>query len=95
MASKRKEQTKSKTRLITDNLQVPGTVERKTAFIELVGNNEVSIEGCKGVLEYNDEEIKLNIGKNEIKFIGTDLEIKSYINDEICINGIIMTIEFS
>ena len=95
MSSKKKESSKSKTKILSDNLQVPGTVSRGTANIELFGNNEAMIEGCKGVIEYSDDEIKLNIGKNEIQFLGTDLVIKSYFNEEIAIEGNILTIGFS
>lgn len=93
--SKKKKETKSRAKIISDSFQVPGTVNVGTAYIELFGNTEVNIEGCKGVIEYNDEEIKLNIGKNEIKFLGTDLEIKSYFSEQITIIGNIMTIEYS
>lgn len=95
MGSKRKDSVKSKSRAISNNLQVPGTVGIGTAYIELSGNQEAIIEGCKGVMEYTDDEIKLNIGKNEIRFLGTDLVIKSYFNEQIMIEGNILTIEYS
>ncbi|MEG0979596.1 MAG: YabP/YqfC family sporulation protein [Oscillospiraceae bacterium] len=88
-------QTKKKSQIISENLQVPQTVARGTAFIELSGNSEAIIEGCKGVLEYSDDAIRLNIGKNEVKFFGTDLIVKSYFNEQVIIQGNILTIDFS
>lgn len=94
--SRREEQLiRNKTRALSDNLQVPQTVARGTAFIELSGNYEAIIEGCKGVLEYSDDAIRLNLGKNEVRFFGTELVIKSFFNEQVIIQGNILTIDFS
>lgn len=95
MGRKRKDTTKRKSNIINNNLQVPRVVGAGTAYIELSGNKEAMIEGCKGVIEYTDDEIKLNIGKNEIRFLGADLVIKSYFSEQIIIEGNILTIEYS
>ncbi len=95
MSRKQEEYTKSKARVINENLQVPQTVARGTAYIELSGNYEAIIEGCKGVLEYSDDAIRLNLGKNEVRFFGTELVIKSYFNEQVIIQGNILTIDFS
>lgn len=95
MYRKNEEQTKSKSRILSENLQIPQMVNRGTAYIELSGNNEAIIEGCKGVLEYSDDSIHLNIGKNGVRFSGTDLVIKTYFNEQVIIEGYILTIDFS
>lgn len=95
MYRNKEEKSKSKSKVLSENLQIPQTIGRGTAYIELSGNSEAIIEGCKGVLEYGDDIIHLNIGKNEVRFSGTDLVIKTYFNEQVIIVGNILTIDFS
>lgn len=62
--------------------------------IELFSNKEAIIDGIKGVLEYSDCYIKLNIGRGVTEFWGTGLEISALDENGLCINGNITKIEF-
>lgn len=62
--------------------------------IEARGNREVSIDGCKGILEYEQDRIKINTGKLLITFIGDSIEISVYSDIETVITGNIFSIEF-
>ncbi|MDR0314881.1 MAG: YabP/YqfC family sporulation protein [Oscillospiraceae bacterium] len=95
MARREEDTKKNRMKMISDNLQVPSMAVLGMSHIEIMGNNEVVIEGCKGVLEYSDDSIRLNLGKNEVQFSGTDLVIKTYINEQVLIDGNILTIDFS
>ena len=64
------------------------------AHIELFSNREAVIDGIRGVLEYSDCYIKLNIGKGTLDFWGNNLEITSLDADGIGICGKINKIEF-
>lgn len=64
------------------------------ASMHLIGNNEAVIDGCKGVLEYNDNQIKVNIGRQSVTFLGKDLQITNYGDNSITINGQITSLEF-
>ena len=41
----------------------------------MVSNKEVLIDGCKGIVEYNENIIRLNIPEGQIQFRGRGLEI--------------------
>ena len=52
------------------------------------------VDGCKSVMEYDDTVIKLNLGKNSVKFTGCELTIKSLSLEQAMIEGTILSMEF-
>ncbi|MGI5895739.1 MAG: YabP/YqfC family sporulation protein [Oscillospiraceae bacterium] len=82
-------------KLIAETLQMPfDTLSSGITQIELLGNSEAVVEGCKGILEYDDNIIRIAIHKMEVKFSGIDLSIKSLNSESIIIEGQISGIEF-
>ena len=79
---------------ITEELGIPKTIVNGYNHIELFGNREATVNQCEGILEYSEERIKLNIGKNTILFCGSDLCMKEYGSSQAVLSGNIMTIEF-
>lgn len=75
-------------------LDIPPSALSGIAQIELAGNREAVIDGCQGVLEYDENTIKLTTGKMSIKFTGRGLQIKVLTHDSAVINGFISNIEF-
>ena len=62
--------------------------------IEILGNREVVIEGCRGVAEYSEEVIRLNVAGGSLGFLGKGLEIINLCGDEARLSGILEKIEF-
>ena len=62
--------------------------------IELSGNREAIVDGCHGILEYDENTIKLAAGKMSVRFIGRGLQIKVLTPDSAVIEGFISNIEF-
>lgn len=62
--------------------------------IELKGNREVIIEGCKNIAQYDENMIQVNMNKMSISFFGRNLEIKCLNYDSLVIKGFITSIEF-
>ena len=48
------------------------------AKIEMLGNREIIIDGCKGVIEYDENLIKLNIGELSLGLMGDEMVIESF-----------------
>ena len=65
------------------------------AHFELSGNREVVVDGCKGVLEYDENVIRLMAGKLTVRFTGRGLELRNLRKDSAIIEGFITTIEFT
>lgn len=66
----------------------------KNFHLELNGNREAIVEGCTGILEYNDYSIKLNTAKYVICFMGTDLQIQCMTTTGAVIQGNIHSVQF-
>lgn len=63
--------------------------------IELFFNNQIVIEGCLGVLEYNDTYLKLKLQKGAIILVGNQFDIVTFENKTMTVKGKINSVEFS
>ena len=59
------------------------------------GNKEILLEGCKGIIKYESEEICLNVGPTQVRILGNDLTIPVLERHSVQVQGEIYTIEFS
>lgn len=64
------------------------------AKIEMLGNREIIVDGCKGVVEYGENSIKLNIGELTLSLVGDELIIESYDSGVAIIRGRFAEINF-
>lgn len=62
--------------------------------IEMLGNREMIIDGCKGVVEYDETIIKLSLGEYVLSLSGDNLLINSFDNSVAIISGQICEISF-
>ncbi len=63
--------------------------------MQINGNQEVVVEGCKGILQYEQEEICLNVGNGQIKVKGTNLSVPVLERHLVQVHGRIDAIEFA
>lgn len=63
--------------------------------MEINGNREAVVEGCRGVLEYDTDIVRIKTNKGAVKFSGRGLVIKCLTVDSLVVNGFITCIEFS
>lgn len=61
--------------------------------IELLSDSQVTVEGCKGIMDYGDEYIKLNIGNGTVAIIGAGMYACSYCGDTVIVRGKITSLE--
>ena len=76
-------------------LELPAALAGDSPHIELLGNREVTVDGCKGILEYDDGFIRLNMGKTVLRLTGRDLVISALSDRTAVIEGYILSIEFT
>lgn len=67
---------------------------QKSVHMEISGNSEIVLEGCRGVLEYNDSTVKVNTGAFVLSIMGRGIVIKCYNEASMVIQGYITTVEF-
>ncbi len=68
--------------------------ENVKGSVVLYGNRQAIVEGCKGVVDYSEEFLKLDLGKLVLKINGRDLVIESYVYEELELKGEIVSVEF-
>ena len=64
-------------------------------IIELTSNREAVIEGCTGIVEYNDCRATVNCKQYLVTFEGFDICLKSLSKDCISVKGRFNTISFT
>ena len=73
---------------------IPQTALAGIPQIEMAGNREAIVEGCQGVLEYDENIIRLSTGKMSIRFMGRGLQIRVLTRDSAVVEGFITHVEF-
>lgn len=64
-------------------------------IIELTSNREALVEGCAGIVEYNDSSATINCRSFLITFEGFDICLKSLSGDAFSVTGSFCNISFS
>lgn len=79
---------------ISNALELPKELILDVAKVTLVGNNSVTVENHKGILEYNEDQIRINTCGGVLIIIGSKLNIKSILQEEITITGEIKNVGY-
>lgn len=93
-----KKESSKKDKLISQLIQSSGLP--KAAFsgyakIDLTGNEEADIDGCKGIIEYSSDKIMLDLGNCCASFCGDSLEMQNFDDERTVIRGKFLSIDFS
>jgi sporulation protein YqfC len=79
---------------VLNKMQLPLGSMPKTSHIKINSNREAIVEECRGVAEYNENLIKINLNKMSVVFFGRNLLLKCLSPDSLIIEGFILSIEF-
>lgn len=85
---------KNKFNFITDNGEVFNSEIIKGEHIEMYSNEKIILEGCRNIIDYQNDYIKLKLKKGYIIIMGTDFLISSFEDENIIIKGNIASVEF-
>ena len=83
-----------KERLLENVLEKSELPDVTLPMIRACGNREICIDGCRGILEYSEDRIRLNAGRIVIILTGNRLELTVYSEIETVICGQIFSVEF-
>ncbi len=75
-------------------LDLPKEIVLNIPKITLVGNKDMMIENFKGIMEYEDDRIRVNTGIGVVKISGARLLIREITSEDIIISGDIRALEF-
>lgn len=61
--------------------------------LEIIGVNQCVVDGLKGISEYSQDKIKINLGKYSVSFFGDELFINSFSHQGAIVEGTIISVE--
>lgn len=88
---KKEKRSKAVREKIGQILDMPLDMIKGYSRMTVIGNESILIENYKGIMEYEDDIIRLS---NNICVLGNKLFIEEITDDEILITGDIRSIEF-
>lgn len=94
---KKKAEKEKKVKLrekLSEALDLPKEVVLNIPKITMVGNGSLVIENYKGVMEYEDNRIRINTGSGVIKITGSGLSIKVITSETVLVDGAVSSLEF-
>lgn len=78
-----------------DAANLPKDVVLGVPILTLTGHYEVNIENYRGILEYTEQLIRINVRSGQIRITGKSLEINYYTTTDMKITGKVEKIEYS
>jgi len=79
---------------LSDRLKLPMGYLGNVSFLTVSGRNEVEINGCRGLIDYEDEYIRLRLCDCTLLVGGSSLTLKTYYGNQMVIAGKINRLEF-
>ncbi|MDR3344367.1 MAG: YabP/YqfC family sporulation protein [Oscillospiraceae bacterium] len=92
MARKRKSRAARTAKTVQNLRELP---RAGTPHLEITGNKELLVDGCKGVVAYAEEEIQLSLGDLVLSVVGADLTMRTLRFEECAITGQIASVAFT
>lgn len=80
---------------MADAANLPKDVVLGVPILTLTGHYEVNIENYRGILEYTEQLIRINVRGGQIHITGKSLEINYYTTTDMKITGKVEKIEYS
>ena len=80
---------------ITQIFDIPQAAMAGISQMELSGNREAVVDGCIGVLAYDEDVVRLALRGMVATFHGRNLQIKVLTHDSAIVAGYITNIQFS
>jgi len=80
---------------ISETLALPQEILAGAPILNIQGRNSLLLENYKKVLEYSDTVIRIQTKLYYVNILGNDLKIRYYTKDEMRVDGVFRSIEFS
>lgn len=80
--------------MIADFFELPQEIILDLPRITLVGNMQLYIENHRGVISYNQNEVRLSVNKGEVIIRGEGLQIENLLEEELLIKGALESLSY-
>lgn len=85
---------KQKQQLLSERTTPVASLLSQESHLELCSNRELLVDGCKGIVEYNDTLIRLHIPEGQLKVSGRELQIACMSEDSLIVRGFLSGLEY-
>jgi len=75
--------------VVADLFELPHEILLDLPRVTLVGNAQLYIENHRGVIAYDENQVRLSVKNGEIVVRGERLQIKNLLEEELLIKGLI------
>lgn len=65
------------------------------AVVSVTGNRSAVVDGCDGVMDYDDEKVILRTGRLTVRINGRKLKLTKLTQSSAMVEGIIQSLEYS
>jgi sporulation protein YqfC len=79
---------------IAELFELPKELLLNLPRITLIGDIQMLLENYGGIIQYNDELLRLKVREGEVIVKGKNLTIKHFLADELLIEGKIFSVEY-
>ncbi len=86
--------SKPKKEKIVSSLEIPMEVALNLPKIEIIGDRIVSVDNFMGIIDYENNFVRVNTKDKIVKISGDELEIDEITDDSIQVSGKIFRVEF-
>jgi sporulation protein YqfC len=80
--------------IISDLFELPREVVLDLPRLTMVGNVQIYLENHRGVIAYDENQVRIGVNNGEIIIRGGNLEIKNLVAEELLIKGAIEGIDY-
>ena len=75
-------------------LDLPQELSGDSVIVTIKGNHQISVEGCRGIIEYTTECIRVNTVRSILTIKGKNMEIREVTMEYVLIEGMILGAEY-
>lgn len=86
--------TEKRHQTLTERLDIPAGPGYAGEWIEILGDREIWVTGCRGVLEYEENRVVLKMHRRTLKISGSRLNCLTYRDKTVEIRGQIESLLF-
>lgn len=82
-------------KLFLDSLNIPEEIQTKSAVLTLKGNSNLYIENHRGIIEYTEKMMKIQVHERTIQIEGSHLNVVYFTDDNMEVEGYIHSIIYA
>ncbi|MDQ2085978.1 sporulation protein YqfC [Herbivorax sp. ANBcel31] len=97
MSGRKKKAEKNKNSIkekMAEFLEIPKEIILDLPKTTMYGNKNMVVENYKGIIEYENDRLRINTNKGIIRVVGNKLFIKEITSEDLLIYGEITSVEF-